>query len=260
MIYTFDIEDYYKNFCKFQLNETIDFNNNFYRQTLEISKYLNKNKIKGVFYILGEVAEYFPNLVRQIHKDNHIIGIHGYDHKNIKNFTKENFKKDLKKSIDIIKSIDKNILINHYRSPGFSMLNNINEYYEVLNELKIYNSSSFTNTKFKKIKKNIQFFNVKELPLPSINLFFIDFNFTGGSYFRITPMILMSFLFKFYNKKNIIFYFHPYDFFYIEKLNPFKYSRKNKKNYIKKYLRNFFYNINTKNNLQKFYKILNLYK
>lgn len=260
MIYTFDIEDYYKNFCKFQLNENIEFNNNFYDQTLEISKYLNKNNIIGIFFILGEVAEYFPNLVKQIIKDNHIIGLHGYNHENINNFTKEKFKNDLKKSINIFKSIDKNIKINHYRSPGFSMLNNINEYYEVLNEMKIYNSSSFTNTTFNKIKKNIHFYKVKEAPIPSINLFFIDYKFTGGSYFRITPMIIMNFFFKFYNRNNLIFYFHPYDFFYIEKLDPFKYSKKNKQNYIKKYLRNFFYNVNTKNNIQKFNKILNLYK
>ena len=153
MIYTFDIEDYYKNFCKFQLDESIDFNINFYEQTLEISNYLNKNKIKGIFFILGEVAEYFPNLVKQIHKDNHIIGLHGYDHENINNFTKEKFKKDLKKSIDIFKSIDKNITINHYRSPGFSMLNNINEYYEVLNEMEIYNlQEKYFNLENKKIE------------------------------------------------------------------------------------------------------------
>lgn len=260
MIYTFDIEDYYKNFCRYQLNENINFNDNFFYQTIGISEHLKSKNIVAIFYILGEVAEHYPELVKKIYSDNHLIGLHGYNHKNINNFTKEDFKNDLLKSINIIKNIDKNIMINHYRSPAFSMLNNINEYYEVLHDLKIFNSSSFTNTKYNKIKNKVNFINIKEKPLPSINLLFIDYKFTGGSYFRLTPFIIINFLIKFYKKNNLIFYFHPYDFFYFEKLNPFKYLKKNKLIHLKKIYKNFFYNINTKNNKNKFNKILEIYK
>jgi len=259
MIYTFDIEDYYKNFCKYQLNENINFNNYFFHQTIEISEYLKSKNISGIFYILGEVAENYPELVKKIFKDNHTIGLHGYNHKKINNFTKNEFKNDLKKSIYIFNNIDKKIKINHYRSPSFSMLKNVNEYYEVLNDLKIFNSSSFTNTNFSRIKNKINLLKVKEKPLPSINLLFIDYKFTGGSYFRLTPLFMLKYLIKRYKKNNIIFYFHPYDFFYVEKLNPFKYINTNKPISLKNKFRNFFYNINTKNNKRKYNKILEIY-
>ncbi len=66
MKFTFDIEDYYKNFCRYQLNENINFNNDFYYNTIEISNYLKSKNITGIFYILGNVAENYPNLVKYL--------------------------------------------------------------------------------------------------------------------------------------------------------------------------------------------------
>lgn len=256
MKFTFDIEDYYKNFCRYQLNENINFNNDFYYNTIEISNYLKSKNITGIFYILGNVAENYPNLVKVLKDDKHIIGLHGYDHKSLINFTKEDFRNDIDKCIKIFKKIDKNLEINHYRSPGFSMLKNVEDYYEILDEMNIKYSSSFTFSKFRKIKNNINFKNINELTLPSINLLILEYKFTGGSYFRITPYFVIDFLLKFFGKENIIFYFHPYDFFYNSRLDPFKYIKKRKINIIFKYLRNYFYNFNTKNNKKKFYKTI----
>ena len=46
-----------------------------FHQTIEISEYLKSKNISGIFYILGEVAEYYPELVKKIFKDNHTIGL-----------------------------------------------------------------------------------------------------------------------------------------------------------------------------------------
>lgn len=256
MLLTFDIEDYYKNFCKYQLQENVEFNKNFLYQTKEISKYLKQLNIVAIFYILGEVAEFFPDLIRSIKNDNHLIGIHGYNHENISKFSKTQFENDIKKCLKILKTIDRKIEINHYRSPSFSMLQNIDDYYDVLNKYKINFSSSLSYAKYKKLKDITNFHDVKELPIPSFNFIFIDYKFTGGSYFRLTPMFLIILFSKFFKNKNLIYYFHPYDFYYKDKLNPFKHSNKIKKiNNLRTTIKNIFYNLNTRNNMKKFIKI-----
>lgn len=41
---------------------------------------LKKYDIKGVFYVLGHVAERHPEMVKRIHSEGHKIGSHGYKH------------------------------------------------------------------------------------------------------------------------------------------------------------------------------------
>ena len=41
---------------------------------------LRKNKIKATFFLVGENAQRYPDLVRQIKADGHIVGTHTYNH------------------------------------------------------------------------------------------------------------------------------------------------------------------------------------
>ncbi len=49
--------------------------------TPQLLDVLKKNKIKAVFFCNGREAERFPHLVRTIIQNGHIIGNHGYDHR-----------------------------------------------------------------------------------------------------------------------------------------------------------------------------------
>lgn len=42
---------------------------------------LKKNNVRACFFVLGEKAEKYPELVIRIHQDGHIIGSHGYYHR-----------------------------------------------------------------------------------------------------------------------------------------------------------------------------------
>ena len=42
-----------------------------------------KNNVKGTFFILGEVAEKYPDIVKTINNEGHELGIHGYHHDQI---------------------------------------------------------------------------------------------------------------------------------------------------------------------------------
>lgn len=261
MLITFDIEDYYKNFCKFNLNKEVKHNKLFLQKTLILSKELRKNKISAIFFILGDIIELFPDIVKKIINDGHQIGVHGYNHTLINGFNKINFKQDLVMCQNSLKKINKDFKINYYRSPAFSMMSNIQDYYDVLNDMDIRFSSSFTLNNYTNIKNEINFGKVKEIPLISIDFIFFNFKFTGGSFFRITPYFILKFLINFYRnkEKELVFYFHPYDFFYKYYLDPFKYSKISKTKYLKYYFKNMFYNFNLKKNNIKFKKFLQNY-
>ena len=60
-----------------------------------------KHDVKGTFFILGETAEKYQNLISLIKKEEHEIACHGYYHNRIYDDLKI-FKKDIKKFKEII--------------------------------------------------------------------------------------------------------------------------------------------------------------
>ena len=55
--------------------------NPLYTQTLLNG--LRERGVKATFFLLGKEAEQYPDLVKEIHGDGHLIGIHSYEHVNL---------------------------------------------------------------------------------------------------------------------------------------------------------------------------------
>lgn len=77
-------------------------------------------KVRATFYILGWVAERQPSLVRAIRAGGHEIGSHSYAHRLIYEQTPEEFREDLRRSIDVLQDI-LGEPITLYRAPSFSI-------------------------------------------------------------------------------------------------------------------------------------------
>jgi polysaccharide deacetylase family protein (PEP-CTERM system associated) len=75
---------------------------------------------RGTFYILGWVARRYPHLVRAIHAAGHEIGSHSYEHRLIYTQTPEQFRFDLRRSIDVLQEITGEP-ITLFRAPSFSI-------------------------------------------------------------------------------------------------------------------------------------------
>ena len=41
---------------------------------------LKKRNVKATFFLLGKQAEAYPDIVKRMHKEGHMIGNHSYDH------------------------------------------------------------------------------------------------------------------------------------------------------------------------------------
>ena len=50
--------------------------------TTEILKLLSDHNVKGTFFVLGSNVKKYPDVVRSIYKDGHLIANHTYSHKN----------------------------------------------------------------------------------------------------------------------------------------------------------------------------------
>ena len=78
----------------------------------------------ATFFILGWLAEKYPDLVRQIHNRGHEIASHGYYHHLCGRESRENLKKDLAKSRKILEDTTGSS-VKGYRAPSFSVDNEI---------------------------------------------------------------------------------------------------------------------------------------
>lgn len=109
------------------------------RSTRTILELFKKYHTKATFFVLGTVAEWYPELIEDIINEGHEIGIHGYTHKRICNHTRESFNEEIKKTLSILNSMG--VKPHGYRSPAFSTADFL---YEILNQNGItYDSSIF---------------------------------------------------------------------------------------------------------------------
>jgi polysaccharide deacetylase family protein (PEP-CTERM system associated) len=122
-ILTVDVEDWFhicgvdncipqKDFS--QLESRVTYN------TLKILEVLYRKGVKATFFVLGFVAERHPDLIKQIRNADHEIATHGYSHRQVYTMTPSIFRKDLKKSVEIISHITSHT-VKGFRAPEWSI-------------------------------------------------------------------------------------------------------------------------------------------
>lgn len=88
--------------------------------TRRVLDLLERHGIHGTFFVLGWVAERFPQLVRDIHKAGHELGCHSHWHRLIYTMTPDDFRNDLRRSCRAISQVTGEE-VTAYRAPSFSI-------------------------------------------------------------------------------------------------------------------------------------------
>ena len=139
-ILTIDIEDYFQVHALSSVIKYEDwdkFECRIERNTDRILEILDSvrspQKVQGTFFVLGWIAERYPDLVRRIQKGGHEIACHGYAHKLIYNQSKEEFRKDVEKAKSTLEDIIGDEVIG-YRAPSYSIIDKSKWAFEVLIE------------------------------------------------------------------------------------------------------------------------------
>lgn len=92
-------------------------------QILDILKNYN---IKATFFVIGQNAQYYPEILKRIHEEGHSIGIHTYDHNYKKIYSSpDNLQQDIENCLQEIRDIlGEDFNTNLYRFPGGSYRKN----------------------------------------------------------------------------------------------------------------------------------------
>lgn len=73
--------------------------------TIELLDGLKKRGVHATFFVMGKQAEQYPEIIKRMEEEGHLIGNHTYSHIQLKKSNREEFKAELTKTSEIIQEI-----------------------------------------------------------------------------------------------------------------------------------------------------------
>lgn len=191
------------------------------KSTEHILNILEEYDQKATFFILGWIAEKFPDLIKEISLKGHEIASHGFEHEPVYNLSKEQFKKDLIKSKEILEKHSNQEIIG-FRAPTFSMtrwgldiLKDLNFVYDSSYQPHRAREDFYISNSPDQIKSIVMMRNgLYEIPLSENRLFSLSVPWSGGGYFRLIPYPIFRYGIRkiLKREKCYCFYIHPWEF------------------------------------------------
>ena len=191
-----------------------------HRNMDRIFELLDKHNQRATFFCIGWVAEKHPDVIKKIDALGYEIGSHSNLHQLVYEQSPEEFRQDLRVSIDRIESVTGK-KITKYRSPGFSITKDALWAFEILSEEGIVTDCSVfpasrahggiadldLRTPFV-IKHGSG--QLREFPVSVTSMLGKNIIFSGGGYFRFFPYKVIKRLTS--KEDYVMTYFHPRDF------------------------------------------------
>ena len=150
----------------------------------------------ATFFVLGWVAQRFPELVRRIHRDGHELASHSYDHGLVYDTTPEGFAQDLRRAKAAIENAA-GVEIHGYRAPSYSITERSLWALDVLVAEGYHYDSSIYPIRHDRYgipnwPRHIHRVDrpggsIWELPGSTISRIGTNFPIGGGGYFRLLP-------------------------------------------------------------------------
>ncbi len=179
---------------------------------------------KATFFIVGQLAQSHPLLIRDIHRAGHEIASHSWDHRRVHCFTPAQFAEDLHKSKDALEQVCGE-RVQGFRAPTFSIVRQTGWAIDVLAEAGFTYDSSIFPVRHDRYgipnAPRVPFYAVahrcRMLELPPTTLRGLGYNLpvAGGGYFRLFPLVLMEAgvrqVLRSYPSAAML-YFHPWEF------------------------------------------------
>lgn len=177
---------------------------------------------KATFFVLGQVAESYPGLIRKIYNCGHEIGSHGYSHVQFFKLNADRARAEIVDSKKVIEDIigDR---IKSFRSPAFSIIPQTSWALNIIAEAGFeYDSSIMPNVSgrygWKGFDSDIQKLmlpnglTITEFPLTVVSLLGKNIPACGGGYLRLSPYYFTKWAFrKTLSNRPVSVYLHPYE-------------------------------------------------
>lgn len=179
---------------------------------------LRRHRMKATFFVVGQVASAFPDLIRAIVAEGHELGCHTHSHRPLNEHTRESLRDDLRCNLDELQNCAP-APIQGFRAPVLSLTPHTRWAYEVLAELGFTYSSSVLPSANPLHgwpgfgEEPVQIQGVRELPVTLANVGFLRLPIGAGTYFRCLPFetVRRQFHALAGRGRPVVGYFHPYD-------------------------------------------------
>jgi polysaccharide deacetylase family protein (PEP-CTERM system associated) len=190
--------------------------------TRKLVELLAQHNTKATFFVLGWVAERYPEIVRSISAQGHEVASHGYGHELITDQTPEMFRDDVRRAKGILEDICGKRVYG-YRAPSFSITKDTKWAIPVLTEEGyLYDSSIFPvlhdRYGMPDATPTIHLLRgeagcIWEVPPSTANIFGIRLPVAGGGYFRLFPYPILRQLLKRVERAGhpLVMYLHPWE-------------------------------------------------
>ena len=207
------------------------------RNTDLVLSLFDDHNVKGTFFILGWVAEKYPQITKQIAAHGHEIACHGYRHQRVSTQDRETYRADIRKAKTILEDQTGEPVLG-YRAPSYSITRETDWAFDELLEAGFQYDSSIFPMKhdFYGIPDWPRFSgyavkndgawraaesadpdisSIREIPITTLKLGTRNLPIAGGGYFRLLPYGVTRWGLKRINNKEhqpFVFYLHPWEF------------------------------------------------
>jgi polysaccharide deacetylase family protein (PEP-CTERM system associated) len=177
--------------------------------------------VRGTFFMLGWVAERYPDLVKKIVSNGHEIASHGWEHVRVNTQTPRQFRADIERTRKLLQDISGGPVLG-YRAASYSIGTRESWAWEELAEAGHRYSSSIVPIRhdlygipgaprfaFEAITGRLL-----EIPITTVPLAGRNINCGGGGWFRLFPYRFSRWALSRVNeidRQAGIFYFHPWE-------------------------------------------------
>jgi polysaccharide deacetylase family protein (PEP-CTERM system associated) len=218
-----DVEDW---FCVHNLSGLIPYadwdrcESRVERSTELLLDLFAKHGVEATFFVLGWVADRFPDLVREIDRRGHELATHGYSHRLLTAMRPEEFRVDLQRSLAVLAPLTSQE-IHGFRAPSFSLTKRTLWALDILRESGIRYDSSVFPVAFHPdygipdaaLSPYALAEGLMELPMGVAEVLGRRIPCSGGGYFRLYPYALTRTLMRKCNRdgRPVMFYLHPWE-------------------------------------------------
>ncbi len=186
---------------------------------------LDCRRIKATFFIVGQIAQHHPNLVRAISLAGHEVASHSWQHQRIHHFTPESFRVDVRQSTDALEQVTGQPVLG-YRAPTFSIMQQTAWALDILAESGMVYDSSIYPVRHDRygvpgaprspfLARGVVH-TILELPPVTLRCLGMNAPMGGGGYFRLFPLFMTRWAINQTLKRTsppvAMLYFHPWEF------------------------------------------------
>lgn len=221
--FTVDLEDWYHGLTSTNRQPHLwpELESRVVANTERLLDLLATYDVRATFFVLGKVAERYPDLVRRVAAAEHEIGVHGYAHEAICYLTPERFASQLDRTLELLATLTSKPIIGH-RGPYFSINRHSLWALDVLHERGFrYDSSIFPTRNMlygypeaPRLPHRLGDGNsLTEFPLSTVRLGGINWPIAGGFYVRALPYTMVRLGIQRLNRQGhpAIMYAHPWE-------------------------------------------------